>query len=90
MAEKMFADIPLKSAFYRKQAAVVAVIGAVYVMIYNILPINNEMLAMAFFIMIFAVMFAVYMFMLIRKKNLTANQLSLLLHLNCLSVHMLL
>ena len=49
MAEKMFADIPLKSAFYRRQAAAVAVIGAVYVMIYNILPINNEMLAMAFF-----------------------------------------
>ena len=69
MAEKMFADIPLKGAFYRRQTAVVAVIGAVYVMIYNILPINNEMLAMAFFIMIFAVMFAVYMFMLIRKKE---------------------
>ena len=87
----MFADIPLKGAFYRRQTAIVAVIGAVYVMIYNILPINNEMLAMAFFIMIFAIMFAVYMFMLIRKKkNLTANQLSLLLHLNCLSVHMLL
>ena len=61
----MFADIPLKGAFYRRQTAIVAVIGAVYVMIYNILPINNEMLAMAFFIMIFAVMFAVYMFMLI-------------------------
>ena len=45
MAEKMFADIPLKSAFYRRQTAVVAVIGAVYVMLYNILPINNEMLA---------------------------------------------
>ena len=29
MAEKMFADIPLKSAFYRRQTAVVAVIGAV-------------------------------------------------------------
>lgn len=68
MAEKMFADIPLKGAFYRRQTAVVVVIGAVYVMIYNILPINNEMLAMAFFIMIFAIMFAVYMFMLMKKE----------------------
>ena len=81
MAEKMFADIPLKSAFYRRQAAVVAVIGAVYVMIYNILPINNEMLAMAFFIMIFAVMFAVYMFMLIRKKEFNCKSVILVIAL---------
>ena len=81
MAEKMFADIPLKSAFYRRQAAAVAVIGAVYVMIYNILPINNEMLAMAFFIMIFAVMFAVYMFMLIRKKEFNCKSVILVIAL---------
>lgn len=81
MAEKMFADIPLKSEFYRRQAAVVAVIGAVYVMIYNILPINNEMLAMAFFIMIFAVMFAVYMFMLIRKKEFNCKSVILVIAL---------
>lgn len=81
MAEKMFADIPLKSAFYRRQVAVVAVIGAVYVMIYNILPINNEMLAMAFFIMIFAVMFAVYMFMLIRKKEFNCKSVILVIAL---------
>ena len=81
MAEKMFADIPLKSAFYRRQTAVVAVIGAVYVMIYNILPINNEMLAMAFFIMIFAIMFAVYMFMLIRKKEFNCKTVILVIAL---------
>ena len=81
MAEKMFADIPLKGAFYRRQTAVVAVIGAVYVMIYNILPINNEMLAMAFFIMIFAVMFAVYMFMLIRKKEFNCKSVILVIAL---------
>ena len=81
MAEKMFADIPLKSAFYRRQTAVVAVIGAVYVMLYNILPINNEMLAMAFFIMIFAVMFAVYMFMLIRKKEFNCKSVILVIAL---------
>ena len=81
MAEKMFADIPLKSAFYRRQAAVVAVIGAVYVMIYNILPINNEMLAMAFFIMIFAIMFAVYIFMLIRKKEFNCKSVILVIAL---------
>ena len=81
MAEKMFADIPLKSAFYRRQTAVVAVIGAVYVMIYNILPINNEMLAMAFFIMIFAIMFAVYMFMLIRKKEFNCKSVILVIAL---------
>lgn len=81
MAEKMFADIPLKSAFYRRQTAVVAIIGAVYVMLYNILPINNEMLAMAFFIMIFAVMFAVYMFMLIRKKEFNCKSVILVIAL---------
>lgn len=81
MAEKMFADIPLKGAFYRRQTAVVAVIGAVYVMVYNILPINNEMLAMAFFIMIFAVMFAVYMFMLIRKKEFNCKSVILVIAL---------
>ena len=81
MAEKMFADIPLKGAFYRRQTAIVAVIGAVYVMIYNILPINNEMLAMAFFIMIFAVMFAVYMFMLIRKKEFNCKSVILVIAL---------
>ena len=78
MAEKMFADIPLKGAFYRRQTAV---IGAVYVMIYNILPINNEMLAMAFFIMIFAIMFAVYMFMLIRKKEFNCKSVILVIAL---------
>ena len=81
MAEKMFADIPLKGAFYRRQTAIVAVIGAVYVMIYNILPINNEMLAMAFFIMIFAIMFAVYMFMLIRKKEFNCKSVILVIAL---------
>ena len=81
MAEKMFADIPLKGAFYRRQTAVVVVIGAVYVMIYNILPINNEMLAMAFFIMIFAIMFAVYMFMLIRKKEFNCKTVILVIAL---------
>ena len=81
MAEKMFADIPLKGAFYRRQTAVVAVIGAVYVMVYNILPINNEMLAMAFFIMIFAVMFAVYIFMLIRKKEFNCKSVILVIAL---------
>lgn len=81
MAEKMFADIPLKGAFYRRQTAVVVVIGAVYVMVYNILPINNEMLAMAFFIMIFAVMFAVYMFMLIRKKEFNCKSVILVIAL---------
>lgn len=81
MAEKMFADIPLKGAFYRRQTAIVAVIGAVCVMIYNILPINNEMLAMAFFIMIFAIMFAVYMFMLIRKKEFNCKTVILVIAL---------
>lgn len=81
MAEKMFADIPLKGAFYRRQTAIVAVIGAVYVMIYNILPINNEMLAMAFFIMIFAIMFAVYIFMLIRKKEFNCKTVILVIAL---------
>ena len=81
MAEKMFADIPLKGAFYRRQTAIVAVIGAVYVMIYNILTINNEMLAMAFFIMIFAIMFAVYMFMLIRKKEFNCKSVILVIAL---------
>ena len=81
MAEKMFADIPLKGAFYRRQTAVVAVIGAVYVMVYNILPINNEMLAMAFFIMIFAVMFAVYIFMFIRKKEFNCKSVILVIAL---------
>ena len=81
MAENMFADIPLKGAFYLRQTAVVAVIGAVYVMVYNILPINNEMLAMAFFIMIFAVMFAVYMFMLIRKKEFNCKSVILVIAL---------
>ena len=81
MAEKMFADIPLKGAFYRRQTAVVAVIGAVYVMVYNILPINNEMLAMAFFIMIFAVMFAVYIFMLIGKKEFNCKSVILVIAL---------
>lgn len=81
MAEKMFADIPLKGAFYRRQTAIVVVIGAVYVMIYNILPINNEMLAMAFFIMIFAIMFAVYMFMLIRKKEFNCKTVILVIAL---------
>ena len=81
MAEKMFADIPLKGAFYRRQTAVVVVIGAVYVMIYNILPINNEMLAMAFFIMIFAIMFAVYIFMLIRKKEFNCKTVILVIAL---------
>lgn len=81
MAEKMFADIPLKGAFYRRQTAIVAVIGAVYVMIYNILPINNEMLAMAFFIMIFAIMFAGYMFMLIRKKEFNCKSVILVIAL---------
>lgn len=81
MAEKMFADIPLKGAFYRRQTVAVAVIGAVYVMVYNILPINNEMLAMAFFIMIFAVMFAVYMFMLIRKKEFNCKSVILVIAL---------
>lgn len=81
MAEKMFADIPLKGAFYRRQTAVVAVIGAVYVMVYNILPINNEMLAMAFFIMIFAIMFAVYLFMLIRKKEFNCKTVILVIAL---------
>ncbi len=69
MAEKMFTNVSLKGSFYLKQAVVVAVLGAVYVMIYNILPINNEKLAMVFFIVVFAVMFAVYMFILVRKKN---------------------
>ena len=77
----MFADIPLKGAFYRRQTAIVVVIGAVYVMIYNILPINNEMLAMAFFIMIFAIMFAVYMFMLIRKKEFNCKTVILVIAL---------
>ena len=87
----MFADIPLKGAFYRRQTAIVAVIGAVYVMIYNILPINNEMLAMAFFYNdICNNVCSVYVYAHKKEKNLTANQLSLLLHLNCLSVHMLL
>ena len=81
MAEKMFADIPLKGAFYRRQTAVVAVIGAVYVMVYNILPINNEKLAMAFFIMIFAVMFAVYIFMFIRKKEFNCKSVILVIAL---------
>ncbi len=44
-------------------------LGAVYVMVYNILPINNEMLAMAFFVAVFAVMFIVYMLMLNGKKK---------------------
>lgn len=81
MAEKMFADIPLKGAFYRRQTAVVAVIGAVYVMVYNILPINNEMRAMAFFIMIFAIMFAVYLFMIIRKKEFNCKSVILVIAL---------
>ena len=69
MSEKMFANVSLKGTFYIKQAVVVAVLGAVYVMIYNILPVNNEMLAIAFFVAVFAVMFAVYMCIIVRKKD---------------------
>ena len=69
MSEKMFENVSLKGPFYIKLAAIVVVLGAIYVMIYNILPVNNEMLAMAFFAAVFAVMFIVYMLMLLRKKN---------------------
>ena len=48
MSEKMFENVSLKGPFYIKQAAIVVVLGAIYVMIYNILPVNNEMLATAF------------------------------------------
>ena len=47
-SERMFINEPLKTVAYIRQGIFAVIASAVYVMIYNILPVNNEMKALAF------------------------------------------
>ena len=68
-SERMFINESMKMTAYIRQGIFAAIACAVYVMIYNILPVNNEMKALAFFTIVFAAMFIIYMLMITGKKN---------------------
>ena len=68
-SERMFINEPLKTAAYIRQGIFAVIASAVYVMIYNILPVNNEMKALAFFTIVFVAMFIIYMLMITGKKH---------------------
>lgn len=68
-SEKMFTNESLKASVYIRQGILAAIACAVYVMLYNILPVNNEIKAFILFLIVFVVMFLIYMLMFTVKKN---------------------
>lgn len=68
-AQKMFADIPLQKKYVIRQIVIAAVLCIAYAIGYQLLPENNEVIAIIFFMAIFITMTIVYLRKLLEEKE---------------------
>lgn len=68
-AQRMFADIPLERKYYIRQIAIAAFFCVAFVISYQFMPENNEVIAMIYFMSIFAAMTIVYLRKLLEEKE---------------------
>ena len=67
--EKMFSNFAINKSLTIIQSVAAILICAGYAVAYNLIPDNNERIAIAFFMAVLIIMTAVYMYMLTRRKK---------------------
>lgn len=67
--ERIFKDIELPKKYIIRQAVIAAVMCVVYAAAYNLIPSNNEVIAIIFFMAILIAMFIVYIRKFIEEKD---------------------